>query len=149
MTTSENGFDEQADIERRRHRIVRMLNYFTHLQSAAEALGVASTVLARATSDTHLDMKALREVEAVVGRMEADFERLEGAAPVGRPLRITLPGGQCVTGVVRRFVPKEGTPWAEIDVLGPNLFDAEHSGLYVADLLRFDPLETKPAGDIE
>ena len=149
MTTSENGLDTHSDVELRRSRLVRMITYFPDLHSAAEALGLRSTLLARATSDSQVDLRALREVEAVVDRMEADFERVEGTAPTGRPLRITLPDGKCVTGIVRRLVPREGTPWAEIDVLGPNLFDAEHSGLYVADVLRFDPLGAPPASDTD
>lgn len=149
MTTSENGFENDTDVEARRSRIVRMLTFFPDIHHAAEAFGLRSTVLARAMSDSRVDLQALREVEAVVDRMEADFERVEGAAPTGRPLRITLPDGKCVTGIVKRLVPRDGTPCAEIDVLGPNLFDAEHSGLYVADLLRFGPLETKSASDLE
>lgn len=147
MTTSESGLEGEADVEVRRSRLVRMITFFPDLRSAAEAFGLHSTVLARATSDAQVDMRALREVEAVVDRMEADFERVEGAAPTGRPLRITLPDGTCVTGIVKRLVPREGAPCAEIEVLGPNLFDAERSGVYIADRLRFDPLGAPAAND--
>ena len=91
-------------------------------------------------SDERLDTRALADVEAVLDRMDADFTQIGNDVPVGHPGRITLPDGHRVTGIVSRLMPRDGTPYADGEVLGPNLFDAARSGPYVADLLRFEVL---------